>query len=175
MLTLSSEQGLRKAARPRGPSPAPRAPGAAAQGSELSAHTHPRSCPRGPAGSHPCSAAWTRSRRSPRCCDRQNSPCSCGFPSGTRRYLFSTPKHHPGVSSGASRKEIRRHYHNRYVLPMGNLRVKCVCSGTSLRDLSGPAANLIWVPPASFNPQIPKCLQFFTGYCKTICKYYNPL
>lgn len=87
---LSSQQGLQKTPAPRGQCTAPKSPGAAAQGTDPAAHTHPHSCPRGLAGSHPCSAAWTHSRRSPLCSDKQSSPCSCEFLSGTHRYLFST-------------------------------------------------------------------------------------
>lgn len=137
-----------------------RGPGAAAQGTDSAAHTHPHSCPPGLAGTHPCSAALTRSRRSPLCSDKQSSPCSCEFLSRTHRYLSSTPKHHTGVSSAlpfsglhgqlTSRKEIREVLFQQTRVTVGNLSVKCVYSWTSLQDLSGSAANLIQVPTASF-------------------------
>lgn len=46
-----------------------------------------RSCPRGPARSHPCSAAGPGSRRNPWCSGMRSLPGSCACPSRTRPRL----------------------------------------------------------------------------------------
>lgn len=48
---------------------------------------HPRSCPRGPAGSLPGSAAEPGSKRSPWCCGTRRPPGSCACPAHTRPHL----------------------------------------------------------------------------------------